>query len=70
MFVQVTFNYLDFKNEVVLTRYWSIKVPKERFVARGELSEKTKVTVPIKSVSLMKIQPVTEEQYHAAHQKH
>jgi hypothetical protein len=45
-------------------------VPKEHFVARGELSEKTQVTVQVSWVKLMKIQPETEEQYNAAHQKH
>jgi hypothetical protein len=69
MFVQVTFNYLNSQKEVVLTRYWSIEVPKEHFVARGELSEKTQVTVQVGSVRLMKIQLETEEQYNAAHQK-
>jgi hypothetical protein len=70
IFVQVTFNYLNSKKEVVLTRYWSIKVPKEHFVGRGELSEKTQVTVQVSWVRLMKIQLETEEQYNTLHQKH
>ena len=29
MFVQVTFNYLNSKKEVVLTRYWAINLNSE-----------------------------------------
>lgn len=69
IFVQVTFNYLNFQKQVVFTRYWSIEVPKEHFVARGELSEKTQVTLQVGSVRLMKIELQTEDQYNAAHKK-
>ena len=73
IFVAVTFNYFNTNKEVVLTRFWWIKVPKEHFAARGELSEESKVTVQVSSVRLMSIHLETEERYNAvkiaAHQK-
>jgi hypothetical protein len=63
MFVVVAFDYIGDKNEVVLSRYWWIKVQKEHSVPKGELSQPTKVTYRIGLVRLRDIHTVTEEQY-------
>jgi hypothetical protein len=57
------FDYIGYKNEVVLSRYWWIKVQKEHSVPKGELSQPTKVTYQIRLVRLRDIHTVTEEQY-------
>jgi len=62
MFVVVAFDYLNTKQEVVLTRYWWIKVPAGHFVARGDLRQ---VTDKINWVRMTKLRLETEEHYNA-----